>query len=679
MEEKFTWISFYKELSKKLLNYKNNRRELADFVYTLDNTEYLKMEDGSRIKDIDPFSFYGIFNRGISEDKRKRNLKKIKDFFQITSEIPLDFCGIPVIDNRRSFYFEWFSDASLKVSCDTIWNIFEKVVFKTVSQEDFETLVNRKGIGLASATIPMFWINPDEYMPLDKNSLDYLLKTGLVDKSKFDKNNYLSILDEIKNKIRLQEISENSFVEISFNAWANNDEEDNLKNGDIVMSNKIENYKKLLLNTHNLILHGAPGTGKTHLAKEIAKSMGAEYEMVQFHPSYDYTDFVEGLRPVNSDNSPIGFERKDGAFKKFCEKALLSNSTDSDILKDLNDNPTVWKVSLEGTGDNPTRTDCMENGYIRLGWDDYGDVADFSNFDGYTEHGGSVVLVAFQSKMKIGDIVLSCWSSTEIDAIGIVTGDYEYRSEGGAYPRYRTVKWLVKGIRENIVEKNRGKTLTLASVYRLSVSIQDVVEIANKYSKENSVSKKDFIFIIDEINRGEISKIFGELFFAIDPSYRGKDGLIKTQYQNLIKENNIFYEGFYVPENVYIIGTMNDIDRSVESMDFAFRRRFTFKEITAKETQEEILQSANLSDECMTEAIKRMDALNNAISKIDGLSSAYHIGGAYFLKLKELDDDFDKLWEYHIEGLLREYLRGMEDAETKLEDLHTAYKNEQEA
>ena len=426
-------------------------------------------------------------------------------------------------------------------------------------------------------------------------------------------------------------------------------------------------YTNLLLNTHNLILHGALGTGKTRLARDIAKAMRCsdnEIGFVQFHPSYDYTDFVEGLRPMNDGNSEqIGFERKDGVFKKFCERAILSSGYNDDILKELNDNPTVWKVSLEGTGDNPTRKDCLENGYIRIGWKDYGDVADFSKFEGYTEHGGSNVLVAFQSKMKIGDIVLSCWSSTEIDAIGIVTGEYEYRSDGGDYPRYRNVKRLVKGIRENIVVKNHGKTLTLASVYKLSISIQDIIDTVKKYSKSKvSTENTPFVFIIDEINRREMSKIFGELFFSIDPGYRGKAGLIQTQYQNLISENNIFYNGFYVPENVYIIGTMNDIDRNVESMDFAFRRRFTFKEIKATDTQQDIL--AGLDDSIREDAIRRMNSLNDEISNIEGLSSAYHIGGAYFLKLKDLDNDFEKLWEYHLEGLLHEYLRGMEDVES---------------
>ena len=449
-----------------------------------------------------------------------------------------------------------------------------------------------------------------------------------------------------------------------------------------------------LINNKITMVKGPAGTGKTYLAKQIAKELGCKDDnigFVQFHPSYDYTDFVEGLRPTDKDgNGNVGFERRDGVFKKFCEKAILPSSVTEDIQKELNENPTIWKVSLERTGDNPTRTDCLKNGYIRLGWSNYGDVADFSNFSGYTEVGGSVVLVAFQSKMKVGDIVLSCYSATEIDAVGIVTGDYEYRPEGGDYPRYRTVKWIVKGIKENIVEKNHGKTLTLASVYKLSVSIKDVFDIVEKYStnqtlssdSQEKTSNNPYVFIIDEINRGEVAKIFGELFYCVDPGYRGKEGKINTQYQNLIKENNIFYSGFFIPENVYIIGTMNDIDRSVESMDFAFRRRFTWAEVKAEDTQ--YMLDAELDAVLAKETKRRMDNLNAAIwswdetkkeSKgIGGLNEAYHIGASYFLKLKNYDGDFECLWEYHIKGVLQEYLRGNPDG--KLDDLKAAYDRE---
>lgn len=451
---------------------------------------------------------------------------------------------------------------------------------------------------------------------------------------------------------------------------------------------KLDEIKENLEANKNVILTGAPGTGKTFMAKQIAKELGCEDDnigFVQFHPSYDYTDFVEGLRPKQVDGSvQIGFERKDGVFKKFCEKAILSSSVTEDIWKELNENPTIWKVSLEKTGDNPTRTDCLKNGYIRLGWANYGDVADFSNFSGYTELGGSVVLVAFQSKMKVGDIVLSCYSATEIDAVGIVTGDYEYRPEGGDYPRYRTVKWIVKGIKENIVEKNHGKTLTLASVYKLSVSIKDVFDIVEKNStnqtlssdSQEKTSNSPYVFIIDEINRGEVAKIFGELFYCVDPGYRGEKGKINTQYQNLINENNIFHSGFFIPENVYIIGTMNDIDRSVESMDFAFRRRFSWIEVKASDTVD--MLDSELSAELADKAKCRMENLNNAISEIEDLNDAYHIGASYFLKLKNYGGDFDKLWNYHIKGILTEYLRGNPNAQEELTKLKAAYDKAEE-
>ncbi len=442
--------------------------------------------------------------------------------------------------------------------------------------------------------------------------------------------------------------------------------------------NSNKEYIQLLKVNKNLILTGAPGTGKTYKAREMAREMlglksieelktDKRYGFVQFHPSYDYTDFVEGLRPKNDDKG-IGFERKDGVFKEFCKQAILSEAADADTLNDINSNPTVWKVSLEGTGDNPTRTDCMDNNYIRIGWEKYGDV-EFSDYNDYFE-GGKNVLRAFQNSMEIGDLVVSCYSAKEIDAVGVITGNYEYRSEGGKYPRYRAVKWLVKNIRENIVDLNKNKAFTLSTVYKASITAEAALKIVKKHSQmvNNSPRADTAVFVIDEINRGEISKIFGELFFSIDPGYRGINGIVKTQYQNLIEDGDAFKDGFYVPENVYIIGTMNDIDRSVESMDFAMRRRFAWKEVSAEESQRML---AGLPYEA--EAKARMNRLNDAILKTRGLGKAYQIGAAYFMKIRDYQGDFGKLWEYHLEGLLYEYHRGNNDASKQLEQLKNAY------
>lgn len=292
--------------------------------------------------------------------------------------------------------------------------------------------------------------------------------------------------------------------------------------------------EKTLDNCHNIIFTGAPGTGKTYMAQDIVNNMGAEREFVQFHPSYDYTDFVEGLRPTKS---AVSFERHDGIFKDLCKRAVIS---------------------------------------------------------------------------------------------------------------------LLKG------------------------------------------EDRKFVMIIDEINRGEISKIFGELFFSIDPGYRVekgkllnkkigtyndvKDFAIKTQYQNLIDTSDVtdpFRFGFFVPDNVYIIGTMNDIDRSVESMDFAMRRRFTFVEFTAGEH----LGMLNKIDDYDTKKLAevKMKALNDAIvnPQIGGLPQSYQIGGAYFVHIneyKDSDDKWEDLWEYHLKGLIYEYYRGFPDAPDKLKSLKEAFK-----
>lgn len=296
--------------------------------------------------------------------------------------------------------------------------------------------------------------------------------------------------------------------------------------------------KNILLESKNVIFRGAPGTGKSYLARSIAADIISngetsayddltpeqrkQVEFVQFHPSYDYSDFVEGLRPKVNEDGSMGFELQDGVFKKFVARA-----------------------------------------------------------------------------------------------------------------------------RKNYEDSQKSK-----EVIQKEVSAQE--------------EWKKYVFIMDEINRGEISKIFGELFFAIDPGYRGRAGEVSTQYANLHADPD---EKFFIPENVYIIGTMNDIDRSVDSFDFAMRRRFRFVELRADECLDMLDQ---LEDEVLEEeAIRRMSALNQEIIKVEDLNENYQIGAAYFLKLKTLT--FDQLWTDYLQPLLQDYIRGMYDEASIMQRFAKAY------
>lgn len=421
----------------------------------------------------------------------------------------------------------------------------------------------------------------------------------------------------------------------------------NYVNGNLKMkvnqSNLVVDTKRLLEKTKNLILTGAPGTGKTYLAKQIAAAMGCtkdEIGFVQFHPSYDYTDFVEGLRPVSKDNCDnIGFERKDGVFKEFCGNAL-ENFRDS-------------KKSIETLQNEQSVRDLLEDflqEQLELGNDDFLETKGTKNKFRIIDNKPKSISIYIPNNEKTSEISLS-----KSDLITLLENKEE-----------------ITGAKEiQLYFKRKYRTQQDSYIYVLYEKLK------NRQNKDNpvEVSKiflKPFVFIIDEINRGEISKIFGELFFSIDPGYRGEKGRVKTQYQNLVEEGDLFGDGFFVPENVYIIGTMNDIDRSVESMDFAFRRRFAFAEVKAEDNvgMLDALEELGLKDD----AINTMMSLNKTISEIDGLSPAYHIGASYFLKLKEYGDDcWEALWNYHLEGLLREYLRGMPNMDELMEKLENAY------
>jgi len=424
----------------------------------------------------------------------------------------------------------------------------------------------------------------------------------------------------------------------------------------------IDEKIKLLEKAKQIVLTGAPGTGKTYLARQIARSMvlsdeekrfseseieklvEARTKFVQFHPSYDYTDFVEGLRPIQGADGQVGFQRQDGTFKMLCKAAIAAGQSGG-----VDNFEEAWTKFIDDVKDRYSADKPLE---LTTPKSD-------CTFRVFANSRGNLSFITSGTDKVQGSLTKANVRQFYVDA---PVADY----------------WecYFKGVIAYLQDKKNGYGL-------------------KAYVAGKSVDPKDrqkFVIIIDEINRGDISKIFGELFYAIDEGYRGPKGRVETQYQNLVEESDVFSGGFYVPENVYIIGTMNDVDRNVESMDFAIRRRFTWEEIVPSKrfgvmmTGLKDSTGVEVSSEIVKQAEERMNRLNAAISdKKNGLGPAYQIGPSYFAKIKDYsggaDETFKALWDRHLRSLLYEYFRGMERVDETMAKLKDAYdlKNSQGA
>ena len=679
----FTWIPFYKEFAEKLLQFQTDRKKLLKLIYNNRATllvDYLHDEGGKDdlFTDIDPFTTFGIFNRSVK--KRIRYAKLFKKLLNISADVPSDFVGIPVLDNRKSHFFGFKRDREDN-DIDNLWNLFVKVVKKKNFENEYNKVIRQYAIRV-NITMALFWIRPEDFLAFDSTNRAYLKEQyGVILPNKAPEySEYMSILDDIKAKMKKGVIKEKTFYELSANANNGTLDEAELTWYDDVVH--IWERRK------NVVLYGAPGTGKTYDVPEFAVRlcdpafMAAEpsreeivsrYNQLKrekriafttFHQSLDYEDWIEGLRPFVNENNQVTYEIESGIFKKLCEEAERPVVKDKQV--GISDNAVVWKVSLAGTGDNNVRRECMENNHIRIGWDGYGpvisDETDWSVYNGE----GKQILDAYINKMKIGDIVISCYSSQTIDAIGVVAGEYEFEDKFPNYKRVRRVNWLVKNINENIVEMNDGKTMTLGTVYRLnSITLDNVKSILEKYDTSSKMEENDkaYVMVIDELNRGNVSKVFGELITLLEADKR--KGRINAESVVLPYSK----KGFHIPNNVYLIATMNTADRSLGSLDYAIRRRFAF--IAEKPFGLEV----EGFDEDLFEKVSRLFVKNfdeykesgwdqtMKLEPADTLSDEYKpedvwIGHSYFLMQdEEGEDNTSNRLLYEIIPLLEEYVR----------------------
>lgn len=450
------------------------------------------------------------------------------------------------------------------------------------------------------------------------------------------------------------------------------------KEGGDVGMNKIE-YD------HNLILYGPPGTGKTYnsviyavaicegrdiddVQKEPYPDVLIRYSKLQdagridfttFHQSYGYEEFIEGIKPkMDSDTDALGYTIEDGVFKAFCKRAKAVKVQAASGSK-MKEQPRIWGMILGGTGMTELKKQCFAQNEIRLGWSEVVDDDVDGNFiaDEKVSWNAKHMVSDFKNTMEVGDIVVIEKSNKSIDAIGVITGEYEYDKSQGRYPRKRSVEWLVKDIDQDMVPflPNGRKQLSRFSLFAFDyIGMETISQILNEYTNapvvEVEQESKPYVFIIDEINRGNISKIFGELITLIEDTKRA--GSAEAM------EAILPYSGerFSVPKNVYILGTMNTADRSIALMDTALRRRFEFKEMMP---DSEVLESLGVGiiaiDEEELNVAAMLDVINQRIEYL--FDREHTIGHAFFTKLAD-DPSLETLagiFEKNVIPLLQEY------------------------
>jgi 5-methylcytosine-specific restriction protein B len=427
----------------------------------------------------------------------------------------------------------------------------------------------------------------------------------------------------------------------------------------------------------NQILYGPPGTGKTYHAitealrildpnfldrhagdrsalksrfDELVKQKRAR--LVTFHQSFSYEDFVEGIRATTNESNPsaVTYPVERGVFTEMCEAARLSVTTDSSPVRT---DARVWKLSIGRRSEQRLRDECFRRGEARVGWGYVGDLSNanrpkrerdaFDAESGTNQHS----LMTFAEDVSIGDILLCLKSATSIAAVGVVVGDYIFDSSEEdlwrGYFHKRAVKWLATGLDVDISELNGGSALTQKAIYELRrISPADALSLAGEL-KSGEGDVLPHVLIIDEINRANVSKVFGELITLIEPSKRAG----ATEALEVILPYS--KKPFSVPGNLYLIGTMNTADRSLATLDIALRRRFDFLEMSPDpETLSGILlQSIDIS--------KLLRVMNQRIEVL--LDRDHALGHAYLLPLKS-DPSLARLaciFRKQILPLLQEY------------------------
>lgn len=705
MNDRHSWTSFYQELADKLFAYKNDRQTLISML----NDAYSRIEmplsklEADKLLDIDPFTVFGLFNKGITDANRQKIIAGIAEVFGIGADQPTDFEGIPVLNNLNATFYAFASDERRgDHDIDNLWRVFEAELALAADDneenrkafvEAFDTTVTQFELGW-KLTMGLYWARPYSFISLDSRNRWFMAdvaKTGatiagIMPKEKdspiHNGRRYLAICDAVKSKLGSDECSYADFPSLTAAAF--------------VESKRVNREKK--------------AAEKAAAEKAEENSLGDEGVRTTHYWTYSpgdgaarWDDFY--ARGVMG----IGWSKL-GNVEQYASK--------EDIRKRLR---TLYSSK-------------------------------------YSQKNSALALWQFSRELKPGDVVFAKRGRSVVIGRGVVEGDYQFDENGDSYPNIRRVRWTHSGewhsedllamktltditaypdlveklnsffeeedgeaeedvgeaeypaytpddfLSEVFMDTKRYRTLVNVlrtkkniilqgapgvgktfAAKRLAYSMMDVkdvervmiVQFHQSYSYEDFIegfrpnaqgfdlekgafysfckkaqddSDNDYFFIIDEINRGNLSKIFGELFMLIENDKRGSRNTLQLLYS---------HELFYVPSNVYLIGMMNTADRSLAMLDYALRRRFAFFDLRpAFDTESFIAYQEGLNSEKFDRLISCVVKLNEAIASDESLGNGFCIGHSYFCRMSPddvTDEKLSAIVDYELVPMLREY------------------------
>ena len=635
-EEKYKWTTFYQELASNLLQYKNNRYPLIEEIHKISkdlggmiplNDQYSDGTEGA-LKDICPFTVFALFNRQIKDDNKIKIAKSLATFLNVKTPVPTSFEAIPLVSNRKTWFFSYERQRNDN-DIDILWEMFNQAILwadedEKASEDKFINFFNKtnniRGVGW-NLTLALYWIRPWNFVSLDSNSREFIQKhLGIKFSStkRYEGKEYLNICEQIDNYLLNNNKNINSFPDLSYTAVKeqNEDKSEIDNNQQFFITNNIQ------LSPKNILMYGPPGTGKTYNTinetlniicndSDIPQNRNEQKALFEkyvnngqvifttFHQSLSYEDFIEGIKPVIKEGK-ITYDVVDGIFKEFALKAKNN-----------------WMKS-QGKQDNSFET--IWNKFTKPFEDD--------------EKDSEIIINTVRSKFKIYEI-----------------NENTIRFEKASGTKQHTL--CINTVKKFYQDpESLNKSIGLSSYYK--AIIEELDKIKNEIKPEiNDIKEqlKQYVLIIDEINRGNVASIFGELITLLETDKR--DGMPEKISTKLPYSR----DNFTVPPNLNIIGTMNTADRSIEALDLALRRRFCFKEIMPNPdlfNQEDFIEAnqiCNLS--------KMLETINNRIIMLKDRDHV--IGHSYFFSLldcENINDELINIFQNKIIPLLEEYFYG---------------------